>query len=143
MVQSVSYSDYWINYQATDVAQAAFDAPSMTILLGDGLGYTTDTANYTNGYKGTARYTSTSRYDSSGGAHMNQNPCTEPGKAAFRDPTKHLDGVNFAFADGHVKWEKGANGYNSENVYNACTGTDRGFPTFSIQSADSTSARHP
>lgn len=146
-VKSPSYSDYWINYQATDVSQAAFDAPSMTILLGDGLGYT-DPINITatNGFKGTSRNTATSKYDSSGGAKMSVNPCTGTGKAQFRDSLKHLDGANFAFADGHVKWEKGnsaSNGYESQNVYNACTGTDRGFPTFSIQSADATSARYP
>jgi prepilin-type N-terminal cleavage/methylation domain-containing protein/prepilin-type processing-associated H-X9-DG protein len=48
---------------------------------------------------------------------------------------RHLDGANFAFADGHVKWYKGnpANGAMS-NVYNAITpgSTSGNNPTFNI-----------
>jgi len=145
-VQNKQYSDYWINYQATNISQASFDAPSMTILLGDGDASLSGDPGVTNGYKGSSRYTSTSRYNSSGGAKVNTNPCSSAGRASFRDATRHLEGANFAFADGHVKWEKGlsgSDGYESQNVYNACTGTDKGFPTFSIQSADATSARYP
>jgi prepilin-type N-terminal cleavage/methylation domain-containing protein/prepilin-type processing-associated H-X9-DG protein len=34
---------------------------------------------------------------------------------------RHLDGQNFAFCDGHVKWYKGATAGQSAVVYNGCT----------------------
>lgn len=142
-VTSGRYSDYWMNYQVTDKSLAAFSAPTLTVMLGDGNGYNEVSTSASNGYKGSARFVTTSKYDTTGTAAMNTNPCDGPGKANFRSATKHLNGANIAFADGHVKWQKGITDYESEHIYNACTGTDRGRPTFSTQSSDSTSADHP
>ena len=33
---------------------------------------------------------------------------------------RHLEGANFAFADGHVKWVKGVNTVRSANVFGSC-----------------------
>ncbi|RYG57807.1 MAG: hypothetical protein EON56_01575, partial [Alphaproteobacteria bacterium] len=44
--------------------------------------------------------------------------------ATFGDLTaaqRHLDGQNFLFADGHVKWYKGASGSQSAQVWSLCT----------------------
>jgi prepilin-type processing-associated H-X9-DG protein len=57
---------------------------------------------------------------------------TIPGGGA----TRHLDGTNVAFADGHVKWEKGVAGTGpsedgkSASIYNGNYGADHGQPTF-------------
>ena len=37
--------------------------------------------------------------------------------AAYNTTKRHLDGQNFAFVDGHVKWYKGADGGKSAKVY--------------------------
>ncbi|MEO6909029.1 MAG: H-X9-DG-CTERM domain-containing protein [Abditibacteriaceae bacterium] len=50
---------------------------------------------------------------------------------------RHLDGANFAFADGHVKWEKGQSESNATmgGVYSGdtTTTTSNGAPTYSLQ----------
>lgn len=50
------------------------------------------------------------------------NQCTS-GLAEFQNPMAqlHLGGVNYAFADGHVKWYKSANEYQSASVWNVVT----------------------
>ena len=102
------YSDYWYNRMLSGQSQATIVAVSQTVMNGDGNG-------------------NTSRY--------NTNSCTSsaaaltaPTTSVIADPAappcatniphnlsmgstnmlgRHLDGANFAFADGHVKWLKG------------------------------------
>ena len=47
---------------------------------------------------------------------------------------RHLDGQNYLFTDGHVKWYKGSNDYTSAAVYNAATPftTSGNSPTFRL-----------
>lgn len=60
-----------------------------------------------------------------------------PGLAAYlgATPQRHLDGMNYAFADGHVKWQKAADASRSAQVYNwwttsANTPASVGKPSF-------------
>ncbi|MEO6907331.1 MAG: DUF1559 domain-containing protein [Abditibacteriaceae bacterium] len=103
-----SYNDYWMNSWASAANDSSLLYPSETVLLGDG------------GTTGSYAY-GTARYNTDGCGHVSgtassyspgfcNNPAfsttgaTIPGNGALL----HLDGGNYAFADGHVKWLKGA-----------------------------------
>jgi prepilin-type processing-associated H-X9-DG protein len=108
---SNGYGDYYINLLAANKALAAFDSPSSTILLGEGGSDSAASGN--DGCGGTGG-------SASGGIGGAATSCTSSftGKPAIVKSTgsgtkvntaiRHLDGSNFAFADGHVKWYKGS-----------------------------------
>ncbi len=74
----LQYTDYWFNFRASNADERQFFEPMRTVTLGDG-----DSDN--------ARY------------HLAQIPQNWRGNA--KSPLyRHLDGANYAFADGHVKW---------------------------------------
>ena len=83
---------------------AALTQPALTVVFMD---YTANT-----GYSWTTGVTSNNC----------STGCT-PALATFPSPAaqRHLDGQNFAFADGHVKWSKGASPTQSAAVYNVNT----------------------
>lgn len=93
-----SYTDYFINYNAAGVSAARFEYPTMTVLLGEAQGGG-KTDNYSYGGKTT---------DAPAGVT----------RAKIDGATRHLDGSNWAFVDGHVKWLKGNADGTSEVVYN-------------------------
>jgi len=85
------YTDYWFNARASGAGEKQIQRPAQTILLGDG----NDGIDSTN-----ARY------------HLLSIP-TKWRKDEESPLYRHLDGANFAFADGHVKWFK-ADKWNSK-----------------------------
>jgi len=128
------YSDYWINGLAQGQADAQFDAPSLTVLLGDGASGTTTAAvagDSSESWRGS------SRYIAEGGTTV-ASGCTTGLATIGSGAHRHLTGTNVAFADGHVKWEKGASDTSSQltGVYNGCYGTANGKPTFRTSDAN-------
>ncbi|HEX9997073.1 MAG TPA: DUF1559 domain-containing protein [Abditibacterium sp.] len=85
------FTDYWFNARLSRVEKSKLDSMAQTILMGDG----NDGKDATN-----ARY------------HLLSIP--ESWRKGEKSPLyRHLDGANFAFADGHVKWLR-ASGWKNE-----------------------------
>jgi prepilin-type N-terminal cleavage/methylation domain-containing protein/prepilin-type processing-associated H-X9-DG protein len=59
---------------------------------------------------------------------------TPPNSSITAPAQRHLEGMNYAFADGHVKWYKSADANTSAQVYNGSTpgSTSLNSPTFAI-----------
>lgn len=152
------YTDYWYNgllsasvdtasgditNYISSVSEAALPFVSLTIMAGDG--------SAAGGNPGSARY----RSNGCGNAVSNaiavptDGNCTNPsgtfllatvgGFGGAGTQIRHLEGMNLAFADGHVKWYKGANltatagnPIGSTQVYNYKAGfsTSGQSPTF-------------
>ena len=137
---SANYSDYYINaalgdttptataatYNQGGISEAALEFSSLTIMLGDGDG---------------SSGASTARYRTNGYATEGASSVTSPGHStasrvgAGAINAKHLEGSNFAFADGHVKWYKINNGATIKGqIYNYATSfnTSQSAPTFAV-----------
>ena len=108
------YSDYFANYNLMGRNQAQLNAESLTVLAGDG-------------GAGTARYLCNGASCTNDG----NSPATLPTVATFGmgEPAvinagaqRHLEGGNWLFADGHVKWLRGQNDATSFVVVNNMTG---------------------
>ncbi len=112
--QTPGFSDYWINANVDSQSQAAFTFVSNTLMNGDGIGAgaAVDGNFSASGYNcvysgGTGTL---SNYLKNWNTQVN-------GTAAKFGAAKHLEGANYSFADGHVKWlrpekinDNGANG---------------------------------
>lgn len=134
------YTDYWMNNMTSKTnaqgsggkSLAEFAFPSQTVMLGDGGG------TWSNG----ASYYSYAKYNSNGrslsaarGSCTGTPPAPYLAQVAEGGSERHLDGTNFAFADGHVKWIKGAgDGVHSAGVKDC--GVEHadagGMPTFNL-----------
>ena len=128
--ETLGYVEYFFNIMLNDgysgVSVASVNFAATTVMLGDG-------AN------GNARY-STDGYTSNTGGMS--SACRQPDGAghfaALRiTDARHLEGANFAFADGHVKWLKGVIDASERNImpiYDCGTphSQAKGYPTFAI-----------
>ncbi len=112
-------TDYWYNFvlgpAGGGINEAAALNVSLTILAGDG------------GGSKSGRYaTDGCTVSDTSWAYTTALPCNgnTAGLATIPDSAaqRHLDGLNLAFMDGHVKWYKGATASRSPVVYNAITG---------------------
>lgn len=130
------YSDYWINTNITNKLDAALEAPALIVLLGD-YGGSSTTGNATTARSSTRGFAESGYNGTCADSANNANSLARIPVKGYKT---HLEGTNYAFADGHVKWLKGyvegdGGGY-STAVHNDCYGTKHGAPTFRILSED-------
>ncbi len=110
-VLSANYSDYFYNYNLTGVSDAAVSFSAMTILAGDGRALNTDGytgeafAAYPGQAVGWARYSITG--DDGPTTAFVSDTTPEVADLTLASAQRHLDGANYSFVDGHVKWLKG------------------------------------
>ncbi|BCM91676.1 hypothetical protein IAD21_03551 [Abditibacteriota bacterium] len=129
------YTDYWLNKNAGDGGQTLplLYSPTLTIMLGDSTSTTgaplaNSTARFrTNGCNGAGAAGSDRFSPVCGGAGL----ATNMGGGGII----HLEGSNYAFADGHVKWLKNGGMNVAARIWNGATpwtqsGND---PTFRLQ----------
>ncbi|MDQ3812610.1 MAG: DUF1559 domain-containing protein [Armatimonadota bacterium] len=138
------YSDYWMNgwlnvkpsAVVLGINEAALSASALTILAGDGAGQagTLPTGQPASDVEGTARYNQCGNAAGNTGAITgystgagNTSGLCDPAASALVTAAanylpaaqQHLEGANYAYADGHVKWLKGNSSTNSAAVTGA------------------------
>jgi len=130
--RSLGYTEYFFNIMLSTmnsgISIAAVDYPTTTIMAGDGA-------------KGTARYATDGYTTNTSGMFASGCRQTDGAGHFARLRTinmRHLDGANYAFADGHVKWLKGdpkaSDGRPVVPIYDCGTPHNEanGYPSFAI-----------
>jgi prepilin-type processing-associated H-X9-DG protein len=104
-----AYTDYFYNSRLSGRDKLGLRYPALTIMLGEAV-------------PGDARRHSNGGADAKGGVRLVDARGTPVGAAM-----RHLDGANYAFADGHVKWLKGKDANTTPALHNAASATYPGF----------------
>lgn len=107
--KKAGFTDYWLNRNTSGRGMTEFDQPTQSISMGDGDG-------------GSAL--STARYNI---AALPQNWIDTRRSPARRHVRSGVEGANYAFLDGHVKW------YTPDKISVAASANAAGNPTFSIK----------
>jgi prepilin-type N-terminal cleavage/methylation domain-containing protein/prepilin-type processing-associated H-X9-DG protein len=126
------YTDYWMNSMLSGQSQAAVNSVSLTVMNGDG-----NSGNAYYYYNGCAATGNPPELPCDATTPYITMKSTSQTGGLF---SRHLEGLNFAFADGHVKWFKGSvldsgstiNGSTAVLNYNYPSSAAGGKPTFSI-----------
>jgi prepilin-type processing-associated H-X9-DG protein len=131
---SSSYTDYWYNSTLAAKGRATISNAALTVISGDGS-------------------SRNSTYAFAGGGEMKDDgtvasPGTAPGKALAPDQDeggrfglRHLDGVNYVFVDGHVKWLKSTSEIELHKIWNGATPRSKSGQESTFNSAPSIKSR--
>jgi prepilin-type N-terminal cleavage/methylation domain-containing protein/prepilin-type processing-associated H-X9-DG protein len=121
------FSDYWYNSNLSGISEAAIGQVALTVLSGDGMSASAayNFSGSSTGFFGCSLNSWTGLATNSG----------TPGRAAdtnYGAFLRHLGGINYAFADGHVKWLKSDSESTLGKVWNGSTtyAAGNGEPTF-------------
>ena len=124
---SAGYTDYFMNKNAGDGAQAlpSLNNPTLTILVGDSGAPAGQSINGHSNARERNNGCATAG-DPAGAAPFDrfQPVCGGgPGLATnlAGGGIRHLEGANYGFSDGHVKWYKNINSNASSKIYNGAT----------------------
>ena len=98
---TTNFSDYWYNSRLAGASQARVDQVSSTVINGDGQN---GTASYV--FNGEIITNDASIPATTTSASTTPIPTTLNNTGDNVFGLRHLDGLNYGFADGHVKWFK-------------------------------------
>jgi prepilin-type N-terminal cleavage/methylation domain-containing protein/prepilin-type processing-associated H-X9-DG protein len=146
------YTDYWYNGELNIKNQAQLPFVAQIVMNGDGTSANDVTGSATYAFDGCSETKVNGDYVGTSCAKAPSGPTTmahikwdQSGGADYVSPLgRHLEGANYSFADGHVKWLRasGANGETSSVVWNDKSPADascvNGQATFSLDSYDPT-----
>jgi len=111
-----AYTDYFYNsLLGTGVNESSLQYIANTVMLGDAL-------------SGNATRNSNGDESATGSASI-----IDLANASVGAATRHLDGANYAFADGHVKWLKGSDANTCPAIRGGGSTAGSAHPTFSLQ----------
>jgi prepilin-type N-terminal cleavage/methylation domain-containing protein/prepilin-type processing-associated H-X9-DG protein len=121
------YSDYFYNSMLANHSQAALEETARSIMMGDsGPSSSTNDPTHSSIMDGC----NNDDRDTDGNGLSASAGCTSGGFAlidnggrvgAYNPAQRHLEGANYGFADGHVKWLKGATGNTTSAIMNGNT----------------------
>jgi len=109
-----AYTDYFYNANLSGQNESALQYISNTVMVGDAL-------------SGDATRNSNGNESATGTAAIIDLADTNVGAA-----TRHLDGANYTFADGHVKWLKGSDANTCPAIRGGGSAASSAYPTFAI-----------
>ncbi|RYG75354.1 DUF1559 domain-containing protein [bacterium] len=119
------YTDYWYNQALNGKSEAALEYISSTVLNGDGTsGSSAYAFNGLESHNDGVTFTTPATVSNvrvNAQTRLPNSTTVSVAGAADAFGLRHLDGLNYAFADGHVKWLKSGSSFDLNKVAAAST----------------------
>lgn len=114
LIPTSGYTDYAFNSNLSVRDDSMIVAPVSTILLSEGIAFSADQPKDGDDDP-TSSADDCDGNSSRAGAVPGIYKQIQPGKTLYPDVSRHFEGGNYTFADGHVKWLR------PDSIYNWCT----------------------